>query len=1116
MKKVALLLTLFAIGLSAAVALAGTAAISATTTGTTQTGTTQTGTTGTSTTSTTGTTQTGTTQTGTTQTGTTSTVQQGAAPAAPAAAPAGAVQVSIVSPTNGAKGLTGTVNVGVSASATYGIYSVQLLVDGTAVGSPVSTQDSAYHYTIPWDTSAASAGSHTLTALATDWSVNPPAVGNQATSAPVTVTTGAQAPGTIAVAITSPANNASGLQGTVNINVDATATYGVAQVQLMVDGTATGSPVTTPASAGKYVIPWDTTKSTYGAHSLTVVATDSSQPAPNGATKTSAAVSVTSQQAPPPSGSVSVSILSPVTGTKGLTGTVNVGVHASATYGIYSVQLLVDGVATGNPQTTSDSSFHYTIPWNASAATAGNHVLTVRATDWSVNPPAVGNQATSAPVTVTTGAQAPGTITVAITSPANNATGLQGTVNVLVDATATYGIANLQLMVDGVANGSPVTTPTSAGKYTIPWNTSGGPFGSHTLAVVATDSSQPAPNGATKTSATVTVTTQQAPPPAGNVVSQILSPVNNAGNLSGTVPVGIHASGDYGIYSVQLYVDGVKSGSPQTTSDSSFHYTINWSTTGVAVGKHILTAQATDWSVNPPAVGNQVMSAPVNVYVGQAAPAPLSLKITAPLNSTLQHGQLPVTATLSSGTGPYSVQFAVDGVNAGAPVTTSPYTATIATTGLADGSHTLKATVTDSANPKATATDSIAVTIDNTPPVYFWWTGTADQSVSTTATVTLNTSDTYGVKSVQFLLDGQPNGAAVTTPDAGQQYLYTKTVDVTPLAPGWHTITAKVTDQAGNILTLTQAQGVRVKKSEFLPVLNYHEIAPPDGYSIYDQTPAEADAQLKYLHDNGYTAITTAQYKAWISGQDIGIAKPVLITVDDGTKTETAWDPIFQKYAMKGILFEVTGFADNTTPGTTAGDNLTWAQIQALAANGRWEVNFHAGQYGHGDSYAAGSQGAQTIPMGTGKTMSFPAACPYYYSCLGTVKTVSGRTTTNAVETPAQAQSRIDAEIVAGQARLKAQVPSAITDVWAAPFNDAGQWTNLYNDPSNAMQGWLPGYLASKFSVVFDTTSPVQYGQASGTVGSLSGFNRRYRFEVHTDTTITQFAAALTDPAFAR
>ena len=76
--------------------------------------------------------------------------------------------------------------------------------------------------------------------------------------------------------------------------------------------------------------------------------------------------------------------------------------------------------------------------------------------------------------------------------------------------------------------------------------------------------------------------------------------------------------------------------------------------------------------------------------------------------------------------------------------------------------------------------------------------------------------------------------------------------------------------------------------------------------------------------------------------------------------------------------------------------------------------------------------------------------------------------------------------------------------------------TNLYNDPSGQVQAWLPGFFASQFPIVFTQTNPVTYGQASGTVGSLSEFNRHYRFEVHTDTTIEQFAAALADPAFLR
>lgn len=98
----------------------------------------------------------------------------------------GLVLVSILSPASGAT-LSGTVDVDVDASATYGIYSVQLLVDGQKTGAPDRTQVSLYHYIIPLDTKALANGSHSLSILATDWSVNPPLAGKQAVSAPVHV-----------------------------------------------------------------------------------------------------------------------------------------------------------------------------------------------------------------------------------------------------------------------------------------------------------------------------------------------------------------------------------------------------------------------------------------------------------------------------------------------------------------------------------------------------------------------------------------------------------------------------------------------------------------------------------------------------------------------------------------------------------------------------------------------------------------------------------------------------------------------------------------------------------------------------------------------------------------
>src|SRR5258706_2583953 len=84
--------------------------------------------------------------------------------------------VSITSPASGAT-VSGTINVTASASDNRGVSDVQFFLDG-AFGA----DDTTAPYSVPWDTTTASNGSHTLTAVARD------AAGNSATSAPVTVT----------------------------------------------------------------------------------------------------------------------------------------------------------------------------------------------------------------------------------------------------------------------------------------------------------------------------------------------------------------------------------------------------------------------------------------------------------------------------------------------------------------------------------------------------------------------------------------------------------------------------------------------------------------------------------------------------------------------------------------------------------------------------------------------------------------------------------------------------------------------------------------------------------------------------------------------------------------
>ena len=92
-------------------------------------------------------------------------------------------KVSITNPADG-QIVSGKVPVAADATDNVAVASVQFYLDGTPLGSPVTTPP----YAIQWDTTLAAAGSHVLTARATD------ASGNVGTSAPVTVTVQNPAP----------------------------------------------------------------------------------------------------------------------------------------------------------------------------------------------------------------------------------------------------------------------------------------------------------------------------------------------------------------------------------------------------------------------------------------------------------------------------------------------------------------------------------------------------------------------------------------------------------------------------------------------------------------------------------------------------------------------------------------------------------------------------------------------------------------------------------------------------------------------------------------------------------------------------------------------------------
>src|SRR5213076_1363764 len=85
--------------------------------------------------------------------------------------------VTIASPSSGAT-VSGTIDVSADASDDVGVAGVQFRLDDADLGA----EDTEAPYSVPWDTTTTSDGSHTLTAVARD------AAGNVSVSEPITVT----------------------------------------------------------------------------------------------------------------------------------------------------------------------------------------------------------------------------------------------------------------------------------------------------------------------------------------------------------------------------------------------------------------------------------------------------------------------------------------------------------------------------------------------------------------------------------------------------------------------------------------------------------------------------------------------------------------------------------------------------------------------------------------------------------------------------------------------------------------------------------------------------------------------------------------------------------------
>ena len=610
--------------------------------------------------------------------------------------------VAITAPAAGAT-VAGTITIGANASDNVAVSGVQFRLDGVNLG----TEDTAAPYSAAWNTTMATNGTHTITAVARD------AAGNVATSSAVTVTVDNARP---SVSITAPASGAT-LSGTVTVAASASDNVRVAGVQFRLDGANLGAEDT----SAPYSVPWNTKTASDGSHTLTAVARDGA-----GNLATSPTVTVTVDNTGP-----SVAITSPAPGAT-VAGSITVTANASDASGVAGVQFRLDGASLG----AEDTAAPYSVAWDTASAANGTHTLTAVARD------SAGQLTTSAAVTVTVNNTNSGP-TIAITSPPSGAT-LSGTVTLSADASDADGVGGVQFQLDGASLGAEDTAP----PYSVVWDTGTATNGTHTLTTVARDAL-----GNTTTASPVTVTVSNGTASVARVEDTSASVVyvgswaqgNTAKAWSGGTAAlatgGPSATGEptratltftgtgvqwIGFQGPQtgianVYLDGAFMAAVDTYAATEALGAVLYTASGLVSTSHTLTIDSTG-TRNPSSSDIFVVvdAFDITAEVGGGGPdtTPPSVAISAPAAGASVSGNVTVSATASDDDAIAGVQFQLDGAPVGAEDTTTPYSITWDTTTVADGSHTLTAIARDAAGNTATSA-AVTVTVANhgsTPP----------------------------------------------------------------------------------------------------------------------------------------------------------------------------------------------------------------------------------------------------------------------------------------------------------------------------------------------------------------------------------------------------------------
>jgi hypothetical protein len=405
---------------------------------------------------------------------------------------------------------------------------------------------------------------------------------------------------------------------------------------------------------------------------------------------------------------------------------------------------------------------------------------------------------------------------------------------------------------------------------------------------------------------------------SSNVNVTFNSPTNGS-TVSSTITVSASASGSASIASVQFKVDGSNLGGPLTAAP----YSVSLNTTTLTNGSHTLSVVAFD------TLGNSG-SASVTVTVSNTVPPPV-VTFSSPANGSAVSNTIAVAASASGSASIASVQFKVDGSNLGGPLTTAPYSVSLNTATLTNGSHTLSAVALDTLGNSGSA--SVTVTVSNTvaPPTVTFSSPVNGSTVSNTITVSASASGSASIASVQFRVDGANLGGPVTAAP------YSVSLNTTTLTNGSHTLSAVALDAHGD--SGTASVTVTVSNS----------VKPPNtGYS-YQRSIAIAHGQVANTDQSNFPVVIEGVYPYLATTANGGRVQnsngyDIIFTSDSAGTHLLNWEIESYNAATGSVAFWVQAPTVSHTADTVIYMFYANPSISAFQGNknGTWNRNYVA------------------------------------------------------------------------------------------------------------------------------------------------------------------------------